>query len=35
MQIDGKGIEILFVVMILEKNIVKRHSSILLYLGIG
>jgi hypothetical protein len=35
MQIDGKGIKILLVVMILEKNTVKRHISILLYLGIG
>jgi hypothetical protein len=35
MQIDGKGIENLFVVMALEKNTMKRHISILLYLGVG
>jgi len=35
MQIDGKGIEILFVVMVLEKSTMKGHISILLYLGIG
>jgi hypothetical protein len=35
MQIDGKGIEILFVIMVLEKNTMQRHISILLYLGIG